>query len=284
MSPDVWSWWCSPAALAVLGLCVGSFLNVVIYRLPVMLERDWRCQCAELLKQEIEDAGPPLSLSKPRSRCPKCGHVLRWYENIPVLGWLGLKGRCSGCKTRIPARYPLVEALTGVLFAAVAWKVGPQPQALLWCGAVAAFIALAFIDWDTTFLPDDITQPLLWAGIIAAAMGWTLPLLDSLWGAVAGYLSLWSVNQLYKRVRKEDGMMDGDFKLLAGIGAWLGWTMLLPVLIAACVAGIIGWAGLKLTGALHEGRYVPFGPFLSAAAIAAFLIGPETVKDWLGWY
>lgn len=276
--------WLSPGVLAVLGLCVGSFLNVVIHRLPLMLDRQWRRDSAELLGQTLSDDGPPLNLARPRSRCPQCGHLIRWYENLPVLSWLALRGRCSNCKTRISARYPLVEVLTGVLFAATAWRIGPQPVVLAWCGVMAALVALTFIDWDTTLLPDDITLPLLWAGLIAAALGWTLPLTTSLWGAVIGYLSLWAVYWLFKLTTGKEGMGYGDFKLLAALGAWLGTSMLLPILIGASVIGAVVGIAMKLGSNLREGRYVPFGPFLAGAGIAVFLIGPATVQAWLGWY
>ncbi|MCW7537166.1 A24 family peptidase [Aquabacterium sp. A7-Y] len=285
MNPEVLSWWLSPAVLGVLGLCVGSFLNVVIYRLPVMLERQWRRDSAEMLGQQLEeDEGSPFNLARPRSRCPHCGHTIHWYENIPVLSWLLLKGRCAGCKTRIPLRYPLVELLTGALFAAAGWKLGPQPQAALWCGVLAALVALTFIDWDTTLLPDDLTLPLLWAGLVAAALGWSQPLSTALWGAVAGYLSLWAVYWLFKLTTGKEGMGFGDFKLLAAIGAWLGASMLLPVLILASVAGTVVGLGMKFSGALREGRYVPFGPFLASGGVAVFLMGPDSVASWLGWY
>jgi leader peptidase (prepilin peptidase) / N-methyltransferase len=186
MSPDVFAWWLSPAALGVLGLCVGSFLNVVIHRLPRMLEQQWRRDSAELLEVPLPDAGEPLSLARPRSRCPQCGHLIRWYENIPVVSWIVLRARCSACKTPISWRYPGVELLTAALFAGVAWKVGPQPVALAWCAVMATLVALTFIDWDTTLLPDQLTQPLLWGGLIAAALGWTIPLSTALWGRLPG--------------------------------------------------------------------------------------------------
>ncbi|MCM5680741.1 A24 family peptidase [Schlegelella sp. S2-27] len=284
MTTELWGWWLSPAALGVLGACIGSFLNVVIHRLPVMLERQWKRDCAEMLDQPLPEDGPPFNLIRPRSRCPQCGHMIRWYENIPVLGWVLLKGRCSNCKTRISARYPFVELLTGALFALTAWKLGPQPVALLWCAAIATLVALTFIDWDTTLLPDDMTLPLLWAGLIAAALGWNIPLTSALWGAVGGYLSLWAVYWLFKLTTGKEGMGFGDFKLLAALGAWLGPTMLLPILIGASVLGTVVGVAMKAGGALREGRYVPFGPFLAGAGIAVFLIGPETVAGWLGWY
>ena len=284
MSPDVLAWWLSPAALGVLGLCVGSFLNVVIHRLPLMLEQQWRRDSAELLEVPLPDAGAPLSLARPRSRCPQCGHMIRWYENIPVVSWVVLRGRCSACKTPISWRYPGVELLTAALFAGVAWKVGPQPVALAWCAVMATLVALTFIDWDTTLLPDQLTQPLLWGGLIAAALGWTIPLPTALWGAVAGYLALWSVYWLFKLTTGKEGMGFGDFKLLAALGAWLGWNTLLPIALIASVIGAIVGIGMKMVSSLREGRYVPFGPFLAGAGVFVYFMGVDTVLGWIGWY
>ena len=272
----------SPAVLAVLGLVIGSFLNVVIHRLPQMLERGWKIDAAELLGVKFD---PPaeITLSRPRSRCPSCGHAIRWHENIPLLGWLRLGGRCSACKTRIPLRYPLVELVTGVLFAATAWHFGAQPTTLLWCGFVATLVALAGIDWDTTLLPDNMTLPLLWAGLIVSALGWNLPLSSAVWGAVAGYLSLWSVYWLFKKATGKEGMGYGDFKLLSALGAWLGVGMVLPVVLGASLLGAAVGLVMKTIGALREGRYVPFGPFLSGSGIVVMLAGPQRVLGWLGW-
>lgn len=273
----------SPPVLALLGLCIGSFLNVVIHRMPLMLERGWKLESAELLGVEAKDIGEPIGLAKPRSRCPSCGHRIAWHENIPVLSWLWLRGRCSACKTRISARYPFVEILTGALFALVGWRFGATPTALLWCGFVAVLIALAGIDWDTTFLPDNLTLPLLWGGLVASALGWTVPLADAVWGAVAGYLSLWSVYWLFKLTTGKEGMGFGDFKLLAALGAWLGLKMVLPVVLGAAVIGAIVGIAMKLSASLREGRYVPFGPFLAGAGLAVMLAGQNRVLDWLGW-
>lgn len=272
----------SPVVLALLGLCIGSFLNVVIHRMPLMLERRWRLESADMLGVEAEVA-EAITLSRPRSRCPSCGHAIRWYENVPVLSWLGLRGRCAGCGTRIPLRYPFVELLTAALFALVAWRFGPSPTALLWCGFVAVLVALAGIDWDTTFLPDDLTLPLLWAGLVASALGWTLPLNEAVWGAVAGYLSLWSVYWLFKLATGKEGMGYGDFKLLAALGAWLGLKMILPIVLAASVVGAVVGIAMKFSAQLREGRYVPFGPFLAGGGLLVLLAGPERVLGWLGW-
>jgi leader peptidase (prepilin peptidase)/N-methyltransferase len=272
----------SPLILALLGLAIGSFLNVVIHRLPLMLERGWKLESAELLGVQI-DPPAPIGLAQPRSRCPACGHAIAWHENIPILSYLRLRGRCAACGAPIAARYPLVEAGTAVLFAAVSWRFGAHPTMLLWCGFVALLVALAVIDWDTTLLPDNLTLPLLWAGLVASACGWTLPLPTALWGAVAGYAALWVVYWLFKLTTGKEGMGYGDFKLLAALGAWLGWQMILPVVLAASLIGALVGIAMKLSGALREGRYVPFGPFLASAGIAVMLAGSERVLDWLGW-
>lgn len=272
----------SPFVLAWLGLMIGSFLNVVIHRVPLMMERSWKLDSAETLGLRI-DAPPPITLSSPRSRCPSCGHAIAWHENIPVLSYAWLRGRCSACKTPISARYPLVELLTGALFALVGWHFGAVPGALLWCGFAAVLVALAGIDWDTTLLPDSLTLPLLWAGLVASALGWTITLHDALWGAVVGYLSLWAVYWLFKLTTGKEGMGFGDFKLLAALGAWLGVKMILPVVLAASIIGAIVGIGMKFGGALREGRYVPFGPFLAGAGLVVMLAGQARVLRWLGW-
>jgi len=282
MSPELLGAFGSPWALGLIGLCVGSFLNVVIHRLPRMMELAWKQESAELLGVAIPDE-PALSLSKPASRCPHCGHHIRWFENVPLLSWLVLRGRCSACRAPIGVRYPLVELATALLFAGLAARLGAQPALFAWCGFVAALLALSAIDWDTTLLPDSLTLPLLWSGLIAAAFGWTVPLTTALWGAVAGYLSLWSIYWLFKLTTGKEGMGAGDFKLLAALGAWLGWPMLLPIVLGASLIGAMVGIGMKLSGALREGRYVPFGPFLAGAGLVVLYAGSERVLDWLGW-
>ena len=272
----------SPWVLLLLGLCIGSFLNVVVHRLPLMLERGWKLESAELLGVKVDEPAE-LTLSKPRSRCPSCSRPIAWNENIPVLSYLALKGRCAGCKTSITPRYPLVEVGTGVLFAAVGWRFGAVPVAVLWCAFTATLVALAAIDWDTTLLPDNLTLPLLWAGLVSAGLGWTIPLSDALWGAVVGYLSLWSVYWLFKLTTGKEGMGFGDFKLLAALGAWLGLKMILPILLAASMIGAVVGLVMKFGGSLREGRYVPFGPFLAGAGLAVMLAGQGRVLGWLGW-
>ncbi|WAC75991.1 A24 family peptidase [Roseateles sp. SL47] len=309
MDRDVFTLLLSPWYLGLLGLCVGSFLNVVIYRLPVMMRRQWLDDCQHQLSatDELRDvlmlpadqaqavaagvlpvrqaleAQPKLGLVTPRSRCPHCGHPLRWHENLPVLGWLRLGGKCASCKAAISFRYPFIELLTGLLFLGIGWQVGPQWASVLYCGFAAALVALAGIDWDTTYLPDSITQPLLWAGLVAAGLG-MLPvtLSASLTGAAVGYLSLWSIYWVFKLVTGKEGMGYGDFKLLAALGAWLGWQMILPIALLASLIGACIGLYLKLSGGLREGRYVPFGPFLAGGGLAVLLIGPRTVAVWLG--
>ena len=272
----------SPPVLLLLGLCIGSFLNVVVHRLPLMLERGWKLESAQMLGVKVDE--PPLvSLSRPRSRCPSCAQQIAWHQNIPVLSFILLRGRCAACKARIALRYPLVEIGTGLLFAAVGWRIGAVPVALLWCGFAATLMALAAIDWDTTLLPDNLTLPLLWAGLVASALGWTIPLSDALWGAVAGYLSLWSVYWLFKLTTGKEGMGFGDFKLLAALGAWLGLKMILPIVLAASMIGAVVGLALKFGGNLREGRYVPFGPFLAGAGLLVMLAGQARVLGWLGW-
>jgi leader peptidase (prepilin peptidase)/N-methyltransferase len=267
----------------VLGLLVGSFLNVVIYRLPKMLERQWAAECAELSGQPAPAAAEPFNLVRPRSRCPHCGHLIRWYENIPVLSWVALRGKCSACKSPIGIRYPVVEVVTGMLFAWVVWRWGVIPGSAAWCLFAAAIVALALIDWDTTLLPDDITLPLLWAGLLAATFGWTgLPLRDAVWGAAAGYLSLWLVYQGFKLVTGKEGMGYGDFKLFAALGAWFGWSALIPIILMASVIGAVVGIGMKLASSLREGGYVPFGPFLAGAGITAMLFGPAAMLGAIG--
>lgn len=266
----------------VLGLMIGSFLNVVIYRLPRIMERQWAAECAELAGKELPPA-ETFNLVVPRSRCQKCGHQLRWYENIPVLSYLVLRGKCSACSTSISARYPLVELATAALFAYSVWNWGATPAGLAWCGFSAAIIALAMIDWDTTLLPDSITQPLLWAGLIAAALKWNhVPLSDALWGAVAGYVALWLVYWSFKLATGKEGMGFGDFKLFAALGAWFGWTALVPIILMASVLGAIIGITLKFSSGLREGGYVPFGPFLAAAGLTAMIFGPQSILRFVG--
>ncbi len=270
------------ALAAVLGLLIGSFLNVVIHRLPRMLERQWDAECAHHLGQPEPDL-PRYDLLRPASACPHCGHAIRWWENIPVASWLALRGRCSACGKGISARYPLVEAATAALFGFTAWHWGITPAGAAWAAFCAVLLALALIDWDTTLLPDDLTLPLAWGGLIAAALGWSgTPLPDAVWGAVAGYLSLWTIYQGFKLLTGKEGMGFGDFKLFAALGAWFGWSALIPLILVASVLGAIVGIGMKLGNSLREGGYVPFGPFLAFAGLVALVLGPSRILGMLG--
>ncbi|SFU63865.1 type 4 prepilin peptidase 1 Aspartic peptidase. MEROPS family A24A [Polaromonas sp. YR568] len=265
------------------GLLFGSFLNVVIYRLPKMMERQWAQECAELTDTPQEPA-EKFNLLVPRSRCSSCGHVIAWYENIPVASYLFLKGKCSVCGASYGLRYPVIEAVTGALFFFCVWRWGWSLTALAWCGFSAALLALAMIDWDTTLLPDDITLPLLWAGLIVAALQWNpaVNLSTALWGAVAGYLSLWLVYWAFKLATGKEGMGYGDFKLFAALGAWFGWPALVPIILMASVIGAVIGIALKFSSKLREGGYVPFGPFLAGAGFTAMIFGPQSILRFAG--
>ena len=265
---------------AVIGLLVGSFLNVVIHRLPKMMDNDWRAQCAELHGQATPDT-EALSLSVPRSRCPQCGHPITALENIPVISWLVLRGKCSACRAPISSRYPIVEALTSLLsiLAAVHFGFG-------WAAAGAllliwGLIALTFIDYDTQLLPDSITLALLWAGLLLNLFGTYTDLQSAVVGAMLGYLSLWSVYWGFKLVTGKEGMGYGDFKLLAALGAWLGWqTLPLIILLSSLVGALLGIALIVLA---KRGRNVPipFGPYLATAGLIALLWGRELTQAYL---
>jgi leader peptidase (prepilin peptidase) / N-methyltransferase len=276
------------AAAFVVGLAIGSFLNVVIYRLPLVLERRWRAEAADLDGRPAPAEGEPFNLVRPRSRCPACGAQIRAVHNIPVLSYLALRGRCAACRAPISMRYPLVELATAAAFAAVAWHFGFGLQALLGFLLTAWLIALTGIDIDRQLLPDILTVPLLWIALIASL--WHAPgdpappiaLRDAVVGAVAGYLFLWLVFQLFRLATGKEGMGYGDFKLFAAIGAWLGWQMLPLVLLLAAVVGAA--VGLALIAARRLGRSVPipFGPYLAGAAWIALLWGPGIVERYLG--
>ncbi len=280
--------WENAAIGGVLGLLIGSFLNVVIYRLPKIMEQQWAEECAQFIQAQQQTTATGqvvqpearMSLSRPRSRCPHCGHAIRCWENIPLVSYLALRGKCAACETRISARYPLVEVVTSALFAYCLAQWGLTATGLAWCGFSAALLALALIDWDTTLLPDDITLPLLWAGLLAAALRWTdLSLADSVWGAAAGYLSLWLVFWGFKLATGKDGMGYGDFKLFAALGAWFGWQALVPIILVASVIGSIVGLAMKFRSQLREGGYIPFGPFLAGAGLAAMLFDPQQMLE-----
>ena len=267
----------------ILGLLIGSFLNVVIYRVPKMMEQQWAQECAQL-NGTPADPIEKFNLLTPRSRCSSCGHPIRWYENIPVFSYLFLRGKCSACGVRYGFRYPLVELATGCLFFFCVWRWGWTPTALAWCGFSALLLGLAVIDWDTTLLPDDMTLPLMWAGLVAVALQWNpaVSLPASLWGAVAGYLSLWMVYWAFKLATGKDGMGYGDFKLFAALGAWFGWTALVPMILMASVIGAVVGIAMKFSSGLREGGYVPFGPFLAGAGFTAMVFGPQSILQFIG--
>ena len=274
--------WFDVGILAVLGLAVGSFLNVVIHRLPRMLDAQWKSECAELSGQPAKPT-EPFNLSVPRSRCPNCGHRIGWHENIPVLSYVFLRGKCSSCAARIALRYPVVELFTGLQFAYCGMQWGATATGLAWSGFCASLLALALIDWDTTLLPDDITLPLLWAGLLAALMQWTpVALSAAVWGAIAGYVSLWLVYWAFKLVTGKDGMGFGDFKLFAALGAWFGWQALVPIILMASVLGAIVGIAMKFSSGLREGGYVPFGPFLAGAGLTAMVFSPAAMLRAVG--
>jgi leader peptidase (prepilin peptidase) / N-methyltransferase len=278
-------WMLQPAFLPwvalVFGLCVGSFLNVVIHRLPKMLEREWRAECAELAGQTVP-AEPAYTLVVPRSSCPKCGHRITALQNVPIVSWLVLGGKCAGCKTRISFKYPLVEALAGLGAAYAAWRFGASVSAL----AAALFlwftIALAFIDHETGLLPDDLTLLLVWLGLILNLGNAFVPLRDAVIGAVAGYLSLWLVYQAFKLLTGKEGMGYGDFKMNAAVGAFLGWKMLPLVILLSSVVGLV-FGALQMfaaRGRWESGFRFHFGPYLALAGIVAMFWGEPIVR----WY
>ena len=281
----------------LIGLVVGSFLNVVIYRLPIILEREWRAQAADVSQAESDartaaaaDASVPerFSLSTPRSACPSCKAPIKAWQNIPVVSWLVLRGRCAACKTSISVRYPVVELTTGLLSAWVAWHFGfgaPAACALLFTWML---IALTGIDIDHQLLPDNLTLPLLWAGLVASVavgpvMGYPLPVSpsDAIIGAAAGYLSLWLVFHAFRLITGKEGMGYGDFKLFAALGAWLGWKLLpLIILVSAATGAVVGLALIAARGR-DRSAPMPFGPYLAAAGWIAMLYGDELIAGYL---
>lgn len=283
----------SPAFLlfvtALFSLSVGSFLNVVIHRLPIMMERSWLDECAELMRsRQLADhlpaaepvaASAPFNLAVPESRCPSCGHRIRWWENIPLLSYIGLLGRCSGCGTHISLRYPAVELLTALLSMVVVWKLGATLHALAVLSLTWALVALSFIDFDRQLLPDSIVLPFLWLGLLLSLLPLGPSPANSILGAAAGYLSLWSVFHLFRLATGKEGMGQGDFKLLALFGAWGGWVNLLQVvLLSSLVGALLGI--LLLLGGRERGRPMPFGPFLAIAGWISLLWGEQLNRAW----
>lgn len=305
--------WLDAAVGGVLGLLIGSFLNVVVYRLPAMMYRGWLREATDNLMAadpkmgvptslwdlvfdgktapprhlhasastagEALDALAPLDLVRPGSRCRSCGRPVRWYENLPVLSWLALRGACAGCGTRIGWRYPLVELATGALFALCAWRWGLGPVAAAWALFAALLLCQFLIDLDTQLLPDTLNYMLLWAGLLASALGWTVPLSAAVWGAAAGYLVLWGFFHAYRLLTGKEGMGYGDFKLLAALGAWLGADHLLAILLLSSVVGALLGGALLLRGRLaHKDVPIAFGPFLAGAGLLCLVLGPDRVR------
>ena len=271
------------ACVVLLALTVGSFLNVVVYRLPKMLEQGWYLECREFLADEVANVPAkniePLTLSKPDSTCPHCGHKIRFYENIPVISWLVLGGKCSKCKNTISKRYPLVEAATGLLSLIVAFQLGVSINTLFILLLTWGLICLTLIDLDHMILPDQITLPLLWLGLILNINASFVPLQDAVIGAAVGYMSLYSVFWLFKLLTGKEGMGHGDFKLFALFGAWIGWQLLpLLILMASAVGAIVGISLMLFKGHKRE-QAIPFGPYLAVAGWITILWG-EGIWTW----
>jgi leader peptidase (prepilin peptidase)/N-methyltransferase len=270
-----------PVLALLFGLCIGSFLNVVIHRLPKMMEREWRAECAALAGQPVPQE-PPLNLVTPRSRCPNCGHGITFLQNVPLLSWMFLKGKCSACGARIGLKYPLVELLAGVGAAYSAWRFGASLAALGAALFVWFTIALAFIDQETGLLPDDLTLPLVWSGLLLNLGGAFVPLGEALIGAVAGYLSLWLVYWAYKLLTGKEGMGYGDFKMNAAVGAFLGWKMLPLVILLSSLVGLF-FGALQMfaaRGKWDAGFRFHFGPYIAIAGVVALYWGEPIVR----WY
>jgi leader peptidase (prepilin peptidase)/N-methyltransferase len=269
------------AVAAAIGACVGSFLNVVIHRLPRMMQAQWRAECASIEGRE-PPAAERYNLWTPASHCPACGAAIKPWHNVPVFGWLALRGKCAACGAPISMRYPAVELLGALLAAFAAWRFGASaslPGALVFCWAL---LALTFIDFDTQLLPDDITLPLLWLGLALNAFGLYTDLRSAVLGAISGYLVLWIVYWLFRLVAGKEGMGYGDFKLLAAIGAWVGWQVLpFVIVVSAGLGAVIGSIALAVAG---KGRdtHIPFGPYLALGGIAGLVWGREAVVAWLG--
>jgi leader peptidase (prepilin peptidase)/N-methyltransferase len=275
--------WVLPVATLLLGLSVGSFLNVVIYRLPKMLETQWNHDCLEHLGQPAEAPTAPFNLNRPASHCPSCHHKIKPWENIPVISWLMLRGRCSSCHNPISPRYPMIEAVTGLLSVTVAMHFG-----LSWETAAAllltwALIALSMIDFDVQLLPDNITLPFLWLGLLLSLGGLFTDTHAAIIGTAAGYLSLWSVYQLFKRLTGKEGMGYGDFKLLAMLGAWLGWHYLPQIILLSALVGAVVGVSLILLRGRDRNIPIPFGPYLAAAGWISLMWGEQINQAYLRW-
>lgn len=265
----------------LLGLLIGSFLNVLIYRLPIMLQRDWQAQAREILELPESPPSESFNLILPNSRCPHCSHEIKPWENIPLISYAFLRGKCSSCKTHISLRYPLVELACGLLSAYVAWHFGFTGQAGAMLLLTWGLLAMSLIDADHQLLPDALVLPLLWLGLIVNQFGLFVTPTEALWGAIAGYLSLWSVYWLFKLVTGKEGMGHGDFKLLAMLGAWGGWQILpLTILLSSLVGAVLGLIMLRLRNA-ETSTPIPFGPYLAIAGWIALLWGEQITASYL---
>ncbi len=272
------------ATLFILGATVGSFLNVVIYRLPVMMQREWRQDCLEFLEQPAENPPDKFNLSSPRSRCGNCGHQITALENIPIISYLIIGGKCSSCKTSISAQYPLVELFTAIVSVVVGWKFGVSLQAIAALLMTWSLIAASGIDIGHKLLPDTITLPLLWLGILLSLFDVFISLETSVTGAMVGYMSLWSVFILFKLVTGKEGMGHGDFKLLAMLGAWLGWKPLFVVILTSSVVGAVVGISMILLKITERGTQIPFGPYLAAAGWMTLLWGSELMQFYFSLF
>ncbi len=275
--PDYWTW-----TALILGLLVGSFLNVVIYRMPVMMEREWKKECRLLLDPEAEtEKQERFNLIVPASRCPKCKRGIRPWENIPVISYLLLRGKCAGCKNPISIRYPIIELASGLLALLSAIVYGPGITSFLVCILCWMLLVMTMIDIDHQLLPDNLTLPLMWLGLLANTSGLFTTLEDAVFGAMAGYLSLWSVYWLFKLVTGKEGMGYGDFKLLAALGAWMGWQFLpLIILLSSLVGAILGIAMTVIRGR-DKNIPIPFGPYLAMAGLVALFFGDPLIQSYL---
>jgi leader peptidase (prepilin peptidase) / N-methyltransferase len=283
----------------IFGAVIGSFLNVVIHRLPVMMKREWQQECLQFLKEYLQEYHPALvsklgadelakpidgfppryNLLLPRSACPKCHAQIKSWHNLPIIGWIMLRGKCASCAAPISARYPVIELITGLAIGALAWHFGPSWEFLLTSALTFTLIALTGIDLDEMLLPDQLTLPLLWLGLLVNLNGTFVGPTDAIIGAAAGYLSLWSIFWLFKLLTGKEGMGYGDFKLLAVFGAWLGWQMLPLIILLSSLVGALVGIGLIMTKRLHRGNPIPFGPYIAAAGWLALVWGQEIV-DW----
>ena len=276
--------WLFLTSIFFISLAVGSFLNVVIYRLPIMLENEWRSECKEYLELEADKKTETFNLSKPNSSCPKCNHKIRAWENIPVFSYIFLGGKCSSCSAHISAQYPIIEAVTAIFSVLIAIKFGVSLETLFGIIFTWALIALTMIDAKTQLLPDNITLPLLWLGILINSSNTFTDLQSSVYGAIIGYLILWSIYKLFKLLTGKEGMGYGDFKLLAALGAWMGWQMLPQIILLSSLVGTIIGISMIILKRQEKGTAIPFGPYLAIAGWIAFVWGAEINQAWLNIY